>query len=485
MASVFDAAEEAALRAADDALFDRMDANGDGVLSLSEVESGLRQARLPTSHRHVVALFTAMDADGNGSVERHEFHAFLVGRREQLRRAFDSIATTRPHPAMALPRRYITGSALRTAAASCGVELSDADIRKMMKRMDVTGDGVVSFEEFVECLLLAPTIDPAAYFDRRLVECFVDDPEMILYGVRPRPSASDAAAAATPDDAKPVPTFAAVVVKKLVCGAFAGGFSRTLTAPVDRVRLLMMTSKEPLSILGAFRLAVSHPTMGWRALWIGNGVNCAKITPEMSIKLLIFDVLRQHIAADPDNVSTLERLAAGGVAGAVSQGGIYPMEVVRTRLATADPGTYRGIAHCFKEVHRIGGVPALYAGIGPSLAGIIPYAAIDLSLMSILKEAAAAHLSARERDVSVPLLLTCGMVSSAVATVATFPLNVIRTRMQATNADVRTVVREVGSEGLRGYYRGLIPCMAKVMPATSLSYTVYEYLGAQWKRRLE
>ena len=52
------------------------------------------------------------------------------------------------------------------------------------------------------------------------------------------------------------------------------------------------------------------------------------------------------------------------------------LEVVRCRISTDMAGAYSGPAHAASALVRAGGLPALYQGLGPSLAAILPEAAI-------------------------------------------------------------------------------------------------------------
>lgn len=453
--------------------FRRMDTNGDGKLSISELKAALEELRVPTSREDVDQLYRDMDLNRDGSVSQEEFVAFAKRRRRVLRSAFDEICLMGGGiEAGAKLGEAVSFNAqqLRKSAEQSGVVLSDRDVRTIMRRLDENKDGSVSFDEFVECLLLVPHVNPHVFLDRWFVDDFSDDAQSDF--TFPREVRLD-------DES----TFAVVVQQKLVCGAAAGCLSRTLTAPFDRIRLLMMTSVKQMGIANAYSVAVSPPR-GVVGLWTGNGVNCLKIGPEMAIKLVAFDLLKNSIAADPGNITPAERLFAGGTAGALAEFCIYPMDVLRTRLATAPTGTYSGIANCFWSVYRSGGTTALYAGLAPSIMGIIPYAAIDLSINSMLQDLAASRLMRKEKEVSVPLLLGCGMASSATATILTFPLNVVRTQAQATGAPFSHVVRSVKSEGILGFFRGLMPCLLKVMPATSISYAAYEWLNARWSTTL-
>lgn len=66
--------------------------------------------------------------------------------------------------------------------------------------------------------------------------------------------------------------------------------------------------------------------------------------PESGIKFFANDLFREAIVADPTNTQPWERLVAGSCAGVTAQTAIYPMEMLKTRLALAATGTYNGIA---------------------------------------------------------------------------------------------------------------------------------------------
>ena len=444
-------------------MFKRIDADGNGCLSVEELENILYEEKLPTSRSQVKALHRAMDTKQDGGVDLDEFLTFIAKRRRALRAAFDSICSDGGADPSA---EAFTAGHLRKAAQRADVALSDRDVREIMERIDRDKDGSVTFDEFVNCIMLVPFVNPHAFFDRWFVDAFADDSEFsFAREVRPKDGEG----------------FYAMVVQKIACGGAAGVISRTLTAPVDRIRVILMTAEPRIGIAAAYNRAVSH-LAGIRALWIGNGVNCVKIAPEMGIKLFAFDAFKTAVAADPDNVSTGERIVAGGCAGALAEFSVYPLDVLRTRLAT---GAYQGFQDCARSVWQSGGVGAFYAGLVPSIAGIIPYAAVDLTVNSVLRDLAAERLQKEGREVSVPLLLGCGMTSSLTAALLTFPIMVIRTQAQATAMPLGQIVRSLSAEGFSGFYRGIIPSLMKVMPATAISYASYEWFNAQWSSHVK
>ncbi|PHH69067.1 hypothetical protein CDD83_5842 [Cordyceps sp. RAO-2017] len=69
-------------------------------------------------------------------------------------------------------------------------------------------------------------------------------------------------------------------------------------------------------------------------------------------------------------------------------------------------------------------------------------------------------------------------VAKLVAGAATYPYQLLRSRLQNEQAAARglgaLVVRTWREEGVAGFYRGLVPGVVRVMPATWVTFVVYE-----------
>lgn len=61
------------------------------------------------------------------------------------------------------------------------------------------------------------------------------------------------------------------------------------------------------------------PAGSIKSYFKGNGTNVLKIAPETSIKLALNDKLKQHIHLDTGDITPWQRMACGGVSGAVGQ----------------------------------------------------------------------------------------------------------------------------------------------------------------------
>lgn len=181
----------------------------------------------------------------------------------------------------------------------------------------------------------------------------------------------------------------------------------------------------------------------------------------------------------------------GACAGGIGQTIIYPLEVLKTRLALGKTGQYSSIVQAAMKIYKAEGAKSFYRGYVPNMLGILPYAGIDLAVYETLKRE---YLKEHESDSGRPsflVLLGCGTTSSSLGQLCSYPLALVRTRLQAqvveNNAVAgsqiercdRTMVgmfrRILETEGAAGLYRGLIPNFIKVLPAVSISYAVYEY----------
>lgn len=272
-----------------------------------------------------------------------------------------------------------------------------------------------------------------------------------------------------------------------VSGAVSGVVAKTVTAPIDRVKVLMQLGAECTARRGVLvGLRAIFEAGGVRAFFQGHSAGVCKSVPEFGIKFWVNDAMKTVVCRSPAQPSAPERLACGAAAGAASCVCVYPLEVAKTRMSVAAPGVYASVAHCLVHTARLEGAPALGKGLGASLLGIMPFAAVDLTLFSLLKD----RLSlARGSDVTSLELLACGAVSSSLAQLATYPLAVASTLIQASGMPGHPVaysgladclLRVARADGLRGLYRGIVPNMMKAIPSVSVSYVVFENL----KRRL-
>ncbi|XP_014209803.1 calcium-binding mitochondrial carrier protein SCaMC-3 isoform X2 [Copidosoma floridanum] len=270
--------------------------------------------------------------------------------------------------------------------------------------------------------------------------------------------------------------------RHLLAGGVAGAVSRTCTAPLDRVKVyLQVHGSRQCKIVSCVKYMWREG--GLSSYWRGNGINVLKIGPETALKFMAYEQVKRAIKGrDNRELCIYERFVAGSIAGGVSQSVIYPLEVLKTRLALRRTGEFKGVIDAAQKIHKQAGLKSFYRGYIPNLIGILPYAGIDLAVYETLKNHYL-RTHAKDEQPSIGLLIFCGSASSTAGQVCSYPLALVRTRLQAQVTPANGQNNMVGifkdildREGLRGLYRGLLPNFIKVVPAVSISYVVYEHV---------
>lgn len=179
-----------------------------------------------------------------------------------------------------------------------------------------------------------------------------------------------------------------------------------------------------------------------------------------------------------------DRLMSGAVAGSSAVTLAYPLDLVRTRLAAqGEHRYYKGIAHALRTIVRDEGVGGLYRGLGATVLGTGPNIALNYTLYETFKTLACrVHKSEHGPDSrpSVFVSLACGSLSGVVSTTITYPLDLVRRRIQMGPSSAAAYWPSVQAiwraEGLRGFYHGIRPEYLKVVPGVAIAFGTYELL---------
>eukprot|EP00831_Metopus_contortus_P001849 TRINITY_DN10676_c0_g1_i1.p1 TRINITY_DN10676_c0_g1~~TRINITY_DN10676_c0_g1_i1.p1 ORF type:complete len:191 (-),score=52.40 TRINITY_DN10676_c0_g1_i1:35-607(-) len=123
-------------------MFIDMDKNGDGILSLEEIELGLKGK---TNESELKAIMYSLDTDHNGFIEYNEFIAAAVGEdiylnSDRLSQAFQMFDKDR--------NGKIDISELRDSIGGELKGISSETWEKMLKAADLNGDGIIDYDEF-------------------------------------------------------------------------------------------------------------------------------------------------------------------------------------------------------------------------------------------------------------------------------------------------------------------------------------------------
>eukprot|EP01043_Picozoa_sp_COSAG02_P000654 COSAG02_NODE_12_length_58022_cov_242.077379_37_plen_464_part_00 len=338
-------------------VFKELDTDGDGkITSTAELREGLRRLNLGATNAMVDAIMEIADQDNDGVITLEDFQRFVYKRESEIKDVFQSL--DRDEDGL-LTHADLIIMMQRLELPATDDEL-DQMVQTMMQRANLTSQGsakhqvyskprqdeqgrlMLDYSDFRELMLLVPqTTSTRSVFHYWIKAADVDFDFQL-----------PAERTGNEKDSGPL--------RILFAGAVAGTISRTATAPMDRVKVMMQVDsggkysgimdavqkiyREGALLPGRDQYAIQE----WRrrlggcmTFYRGNGTNCIKIAPESAMKFYAYEAFKGHICQDPERVQVHERFVAGGLAGMVAQAGIYPMEICKTRLAVAPRGLYK------------------------------------------------------------------------------------------------------------------------------------------------
>jgi len=291
-----------------------------------------------------------------------------------------------------------------------------------------------------------------------------------------------------------VPELKLRAMEQILLGGMAGALAKTVIAPGDRIKILYQVNPDRQFTLSKAWKTGSKivKNNGVFALWRGNMATMMRIIPHSGIAYMTFDRTEEAVVfyTGQETKTPMSRFFAGAVAGGTATMVSYPFDLLRARMA-AHWGTkapYSGYTEALSQIIGKEGPKALYSGLKPTLMGVLPYSGISFATFGSLKSTVKKWYNLKsDKEIPTPLRLGCGAVAGLVAQSATYPLDIVRRRMQvqAGGPQAYTGVWNALStiyarEGRPGLYKGLSMNWIKGPIAVAVSFTCNDSLKEYW-----
>lgn len=244
-------------------------------------------------------------------------------------------------------------------------------------------------------------------------------------------------------------------------GGVSAAVSKTIVAPIERVKLLLQVQDASSTIkpedryngIGdCFKRVVAE--QGFGSLWRGNLANVVRYFPTQALNFAFKDFYKGLTPKyDPKTQFWSFLMAnsmAGGMAGATSLSVVYPLDFARTRLA-ADVGSggereFGGLVDCLMKILKKDGPQGLYRGFGISVIGIIAYRAAYFGMFDTGKPI----LFADAKNASVFAMWMFAQSVTVSAGIISYPLDTVRRRLMMDSGRAEKM------------YNGTMDCFAKI-----------------------
>ncbi|KAH8593601.1 mitochondrial thiamine pyrophosphate carrier 1 [Bisporella sp. PMI_857] len=196
-----------------------------------------------------------------------------------------------------------------------------------------------------------------------------------------------------------------------------------------------------------------------------------------------------------DEGSKSQVVVAGATAGLIARFVIAPLDVVKIRLqlqthSLSDPLShrnlkgspiYKGTIPTIKHILREEGFTALWKGNIPAELMYVSYSAIQFTTYRSVTQALQTVLGEHRIPAAAESFIA-GASAGAVATTATYPLDLLRTRFAAQGMEkiypsLKSAIHEIAvNEGPRGFFQGLGAGIGQIIPYMGLFFATYETL---------
>jgi solute carrier family 25 phosphate transporter 23/24/25/41 len=179
-----------------------------------------------------------------------------------------------------------------------GIEIGDAELAAFVQHVDQDKNGIITFNEWRDFLWVYPqevTLSNIYQYWEKVYLVDIGEGAVIPEGIGKHNTA-----------------------RYLLAGAVAGALSRTATAPLDRLKVLLQVQTNSAGVIAG--LWHIYKQSGFMGFFRGNGINILKVAPESAIKFYSYEMMKRIVVGDGQHgeIGTWGRLSAGGIAGSGS-----------------------------------------------------------------------------------------------------------------------------------------------------------------------
>lgn len=256
-------------------------------------------------------------------------------------------------------------------------------------------------------------------------------------------------------------------------GGISAAVSKTVVAPIERVKLLLQVQDASSSIKPEDRFNGIQDCFsrvikeqGFASLWRGNMANVIRYFPTQALNFACKDfyktIFNPYDPKKQPGMFFVGNCASGGAAGATSLCVVYPLDFARTRLA-ADVGQgadreFTGLVNCLTKIFNKEGPAGLYRGFGISVVGIVAYRASYFGMFDTGK----VMLFPDMKNANILAVWGFAQCVTVSAGVVSYPLDTVRRRLMMDsgraekmyNGTMDCFVKINKNEGTKAFFKG-------------------------------
>jgi solute carrier family 25 folate transporter 32 len=289
--------------------------------------------------------------------------------------------------------------------------------------------------------------------------------------------------------------FSHVRYEHLLAGISGGVTSTLILHPLDLIKIRFAVNDGRTAAPQYRGLSSAFVTIfreeGFRGLYKGVTPNVWGAGSAWGLYFLFYNTIKTWIQGGNTThaLGPALHMLAASEAGVLTLALTNPIWVVKTRLClqydnvakVPDSKQYTGMVDGLMKIYKTEGFRGLYAGFVPGMLGVSHGAIQFMTYEEMKNEYNMYRKLPIDTKLTTTEYLTFAAISKLIAAATTYPYQVIRARLQdqyhSYNGTWDCIKQTWRYERLPGFYKGLKPNLTRVVPATCITFVVYEKMS--------
>lgn len=419
--------------------FEELDRDGDGQVTLEDLEVATRKRKLPRRYAHELMRRTRRHLFSK-SFGWKQFLSLMEQKEPTILRAYTSLCLSKSGT--------LQKSEILASLKNAGLPANEDNAVAMMRFLKSDTEESISYGHFRNFMLLLPS------------DQLKEDPRNLWFQ-----------AATVVAVAPPVEVHTGSVLKSALAGGLACALSTSVMHPIDTIK-----TRVQASTLSFPEILAKLPEVGVRGVYRGSVPAIIGQFSSHGLRTGIFEaskiVLINVAPTLPDlQVQSIASFCSTVLGTAVR----IPCEVLKQRLQA---GIFNNVGEAIVCTWQQDGLRGFFRGTGATLCREVPFYVAGMGLYGESKKVVQRILG---RELEPWETIAVGAISGGLAAVTTTPFDVMKTRMmtapQGRPVSMSMVALSIlRHEGPLGLFKGAVPRFFWIAPLGAMNFAGYELM---------
>ncbi|XP_024975417.1 calcium-binding mitochondrial carrier protein SCaMC-1 [Cynara cardunculus var. scolymus] len=419
--------------------FEELDRDGDGQVTLEDLEVATRKRKLPRRYAHELMRRTRRHLFSK-SFGWKQFLSLMEQKEPTILRAYTSLCLSKSGT--------LQKSEILASLKNAGLPANEDNAVAMMRFLKSDTEESISYGHFRNFMLLLPS------------DQLKEDPRNLWFQ-----------AATVVAVAPPVEVHTGSVLKSALAGGLACALSTSVMHPIDTIK-----TRVQASTLTFPEILAKLPQVGVRGVYRGSVPAIIGQFSSHGLRTGIFEaskiVLINVAPTLPDlQVQSIASFCSTVLGTAVR----IPCEVLKQRLQA---GIFNNVGEAIVCTWQQDGLRGFFRGTGATLCREVPFYVAGMGLYGESKKVVQRILG---RELEPWETIAVGAISGGLAAVTTTPFDVMKTRMmtapQGRPVSMSMVALSIlQHEGPLGLFKGAVPRFFWIAPLGAMNFAGYELM---------